>query len=514
MSRIFTLLVCAFSAFYLSAQSEMVIEPTDVGILNQTIFGDTTETGDRMDPDRVYVLRRDAPYLLSESMRWGGFHLRIKAEDGDGARPLLLFNVDAGGETLDQLFRLDAGADLTISGVHITCRDILGNTINRAIRMSGDGGTVRVDDCIIEEAGQSGFRLNADSIKLFVTNSVINRIGNPVSPNNGRFMDNRGHPIDSIWIENSVVYNLTSRFYRDGSGALLHNGIFNQNTIYNTGQHGLTFGEMDKISFTNNIVANQVFLGYDTSAVKYQVEVDTFEVGSDEFIIENNNFFVTDEIVAAVPAVDLLGDSLMTLGADDMFGPVLSDALSQTASPTTNIREILSFANPPPDPVAFISAVAVDTSLNAIEEAGGWDFSDLTPDNTYSQVGDQGIDRYTELHDFSYPESAISYTAGDQGQPIGADLSKIGTAVDEDYFITDNILYYPNPVRQSLFIQNLDQAELSTISIYNMTGQRLLHRKVQAVNARFELGELPSGTYVLTVRDYGGKVSSRKLIKR
>ncbi|NND07730.1 MAG: T9SS type A sorting domain-containing protein [Saprospiraceae bacterium] len=516
MSRIFTFLVCLFSFTALSAQSEMIIEPTDVGILNQTIFGDTTATGERMDPERVYVLRRGAPYLLSESMRWGGFHLRIKAEEGDGPRPLILFNVDAGGSTLAQLFRLDDGADFTISGLHITCRDILGNSVNRAIRLSGDKGTVRVDDCIIEEAGQSGFRLNADSVKLFVTNSIINRIGNPVNPNNGRFMDNRGHPIDSIWIENCVVYNLTSRFYRPGSGALLHNGIFNQNTVYNTGQQGMTLGEIDNVTITNNIIANQVFLGYDTSGVQYQVEIDTFDAATDAITIENNNIYVEDQIVAAIPAVNSDGDSLMALTEDALFGPTLSEALSLTASPTTNISEELAFNDPPPVPTEFINANAVDTSGadDGIDNAGPWDFSDLAPDANYSLVGAQDIDRYTEYHDFSYPESAASFTAGTAGQPLGADLSKLGTDVDEDYFITDNILYYPNPVRETLFIQNLDKAELSSISIYNLAGQLLLQRKVEAINARFELGELPSGTYVLTVLDRVGKVSSRKLIKR
>ncbi len=516
MKSIFTL-VLACLGIWAGAQEEheLIIEPTDVGVLNVTIFGDTTETGERADPDRVYVLRRGAPYLLTESMRWSGYHIRIKAEEGDGPRPLIIFNVDAGGETLDQLFRLDDGADLTISGLHISCRDILGNNVLRAIRMSGDKGKVVVDDCVIEETGQAGFRLNADSIKVFISNSIFNRIGLPTDPANGRFMDNRGHPIDSIWIENSVVYDVTQRYYRPGSGSILHNGYFNQNTFVASGDLCFTWGEVDNLIFMNNIIAHPMFLGVsiDTSSeLDYVMELDTFEA-SDNIWISYNNIFSSPAYDAAIPTTNADGDTLVS-GSSFLFDPVLSEALMQAASATDNINEILGFTDEPNVPVQFIEAITTDTSGtgDGLEGAGRWDFSDLSPDDTYSALGQGDIERYTSWHDFSYPENTASYTGGNEGQPLGANLTAVGTDA-EDYFISDNILFYPNPAREQVFIQNLDRADLEQISLYDLSGNRLIHQKVQGTNAVFHLLDLPRGTYVLTVQDYGGKLSSRKIVK-
>ena len=507
MKKLLTLLTLLLTAGFLySQENELIVESTDVGILNQTIFGDTTETGDRANPDRVYVLRRATPYLISESIRYSGFHLRIKAEEGDGARPLLIFSVGTGGETLDQLFRLDDGADLTIDGVHITCKDNLGNYINRAIRMSGDKGKVVVNNCIIEEAGQSAFRLNADSIKVFVTNSIVNRIGEPTDPNNGRFMDNRGHPLDTVWVENSIVYNLTSRWYRPGSGNMLLNGIYNQNTFFGSGISAFNWGHLGNLTFTNNILANGAYFGSDNDSFpEFVLDSDTLLNGIEAVNISYNNIYLGADYAEAVPETTVLGD---TIKYGPTFGPRLSDAVMSIASGTTIISEDLAFTDPPNIPTQFIAAGA-DTTF---DNAGEWDFSDLTPDDSYTAASGN-IDRYTTYHDFSYPEEAISTTAGTQGQPLGANIDGTQTGVEEDYFITNQILYYPNPVKETLFIQNLDRAELERVSVYDLNGVRLLSQKVQGINTRFNLAGLPQGTYVLTVRDQAGKISSRKIVK-
>ena len=190
------------------------------------------------------------------------------------------------------------------------------------------------------------------------------------------------------------------------------------------------------------------------------------------------------------------------------FGPQISNAMMASASSTTNINEVLEFANAPAVQQDYITSVYDSTAT-----FGEWDFSALSPDETYSQIGGQGIDRYTTFHDFTYSENATSFTAGSQGQKLGADLSNLGTAVKEDFFVRDNILYYPNPVQNQLFIQNLDKAELSLIEIYDLRGVPVRQQRVRSENAVFNLPNLPSGTYVLTVRDSAGKVSSRKLIK-
>jgi hypothetical protein len=510
MKNIFTFFAVILFCGWAQAQGEheMIVEPTAVGILDQTIIGDTSATGERNDPERVYVLRRGAPYLIGQTLDAADYHLRIKAEEGDGAKPILIFDVGDGGETPSQMFVVSSGGHLTLDGIHVAGQDIIGNYVSRLIRINGDKSKVVIDNCFLDESSQSGFRLNADSIKVFISNTIVTRMGQFNSPDNGRFLDNRGHPLDTLWVYNCVVYDVTSRIYRHGNdNAYLHHAFFDQNTFFGSGQWGLSFSPADELSFTNNIVANPVFLGFTDSIPRYAITIDTFREG-DLVDISYNNFFTNPEFDAALPAVaPNTGDTVKSVNGA-YFGPQISNAMMASASSTTNINEVLEFANAP-----NIQQDLIDNTYDSTATIGGWDFSDLSADAVYSAIGGLGIDRYTEFHDFSYSENTTSFTAGNNGQKLGADLTNLGTAIKEDFFVRDNILYYPNPVENQLFIQNLDKAELSLIQIYDLRGVPIQQQRVKGDKAVFNLPNLPTGTYVLTIRDSAGKVSSRKLIK-
>lgn len=516
MKRIFTLIFALGIAGIMNAQveHEMIIESTDVGIIEKTVFGDTMPTGERMDPDRVYVLRRGTPYLLGEIINVADFHLRLKAEEGDGAKPILILNVGDGINAVDQMFVASSGGHISLDGLHLAGQDVFGINTNRLVRINGDKSRVSVNNCYLDYSGQSGFRLNADSIKVFVSNSVIDRMGQLNDPNNGRFLDNRGHPIDSLWVTNCVIYDVTSRIYRHGGdAAYLHHAKIDQCTFFGSGQWGFTFSPSDELTFTNNIVANPVFLGY-TGDQRYAMTIDTFREG-DQIDISYNNFFTAPAFDEALPEtasgsdISMAGDTVYSVSGA-YFGPQISNAMAASASSTTNFTEVLEFANAPEIQQDFI-----DNTYDSTATLGSWDFSDLTPDDAYSQVGGAtvSIDRYTTFHDFSYSENAQSYTAGTNGQPIGADLTNLGTDVKEDFFVRDNILFYPNPVRNELFIQNLDQADLQSIMLYDLRGVPIIEQKVRSANTVLQMPDVPAGTYILTIRDKVGKISSRKVIK-
>ena len=515
MKRLCTLSVLLLWAVCAIGQNELIVESTGVGSLNEAIFGDTTATGERANPDRVYVLRRGTPYLLSGSIRWSDFDIHIKAEDGPGSRPLLIHAPSEGGESIAQLFRLDNGANLTIEGVHINVRNILKGFSERGIRVSGDFSRVVVDDCVIEEAGQSGFRLNADSIKVFVTNSIFNRIGEPEDPNNGRLFDNRGHPLDTLLLENCIVYDVSSRYYRNGgSNPFIINGIFNQNTFWGSGQTAFTFGSVENLTFTNNIAANSIFLAKPADGARYVIELDTFSQGETNVVISNNNFFTDQEILDATPAVNIVGDSVFAF-QDSLFDVYASLAIAATGSEATNITEDLAFVDEPPFPTQFLTTGSMDTLQDdGIEGAGEWDFSDLTANSVFSGLGAEPYDRYDTFHDFSYPSSAASFTAGTEGQPIGADLTGFTTSVT-DLFVENNILYYPNPAREVLYIANLNDLPVRNLVIFNLSGQALQRIVNPANNSILEvnLSNLTSGMYILTLVDERGNVSSRKFVK-
>ena len=508
-----------FAAFYANGQSEMIIEPGAPGVINAAIEADTIAGGDRADPNRVYVLRRGFPYVLTGTIEFRDFHLRIKAEAGEGARPFII--VDSGGEPVSQIFRTRGDASLTLDGLHISGRDILGAYNSRIVRINSDDAQININDCIMEEAGQAGIRVQGDNPRIYVTNSIWRNMGRPFNPDNGRMIDNRGVPIDTLWMENSVVYNVTSRVYRSSSSGEVANAIFNQNTIWGSGQHGIDLRGLTNLQFTNNIYYNGVFLGRDEedqdtledARFWIQTDLDTFDTTVNNILISNNNFHTDQEIIDAFPQSDPDGDVRISI-EDFKLGLILQAAIEANGTGDTNIDEDLEFADEPIIPLQFIMASVQDTSSGSeIPAANPWDLSDLTVDTDLSAIGTGDFNRYRQVHNFTYPETAASFTAGTEGQPIGANMELITSA--PDIFVENRVLYFPNPVKHRLYVQNLEKVDLELVSIFNLSGQQLQQfRNINDAVLEINTSNLIDGTYILTIVDQAGNISSRKFIKQ
>ena len=428
-----------------ASNHELVVESGSVGSLDSVIYADTLPNGDRADPDRIYVLKRSTKYILSQTIDWIGFALRIAAEKGNGARPMILFD--------QTMFRINYDTELVLKSVHINGKLTENTNSQRPIRMVGNKARVKIDDCIFDETGQSHLRLQADSLKISINNSIFTRIGDPIDPDNGRFIDNRGFLIDTVVISNCIVYSATSRFFNNWPGSHIKYGCFNHNTFWASGQYGFTFRTVDELYFTNNIVCNPVFLGETDLEAKYAMVIDTFILGETIIEVNHNNFFTSPEFDALLPDTLFSGDSVHSVNGD-FFGPHILNAIVASGMGATNINEELSFNNPPNVPAQFIAASAEESYDNA----GVWDFSDLTPFANYSEPG---IDRYAIFHDFSYPNTAMSYTAGNDGQPLGAHLNfcnypinlelSLDTLPNGNYIALDSIILHgTNMIADSL----------------------------------------------------------------
>ncbi|MFT7163114.1 MAG: hypothetical protein ACI9GZ_004315, partial [Bacteroidia bacterium] len=194
--------------------AQRIVEVAEgAGTLNEAIASDTTATGERVDANTIYQLARGGTYITWGSIENRDFHLTIQAADGDGARPFIQPGIPDGGDGSSRPFR--PRADLTLKGLSITNLDQLGGLNTRIIRISADSVKIELDDCWLNQDGQSAFRFDNPGIKLFINNSVISNIGVPLDPNNGRGIDDRGNDVDSLVIENTTFYNLTSTILRD-----------------------------------------------------------------------------------------------------------------------------------------------------------------------------------------------------------------------------------------------------------------------------------------------------------
>ena len=82
----------------------------------------------------------------------------------------------------------------------------------------------------------------------------------------------------------------------------------------------------------------------------------------------------------------------------------------------------------------------------------------------------------------------------------------ITLATTENKASTSEISIYPNPAKD--FVNILSKERLSSVEIYNMTGQKILESK----NTKINTSNLKSGVYMVKIVDIKNQTTSKKLI--
>src|SRR6056297_733715 len=151
-----------------SAQIRYIDVEPGIGTLNTAINGDTTETGERIDPlNTVYRLKRvENIYYISALISNIDYPLTVVAEEGDGPKPYLALKTDETGSTPSYCFR--PKGNLTLKGLHMTNKDDLGAVSMRIVRASADDIRLTIDNCWFDNAHQSGIRLDNENNSLYI----------------------------------------------------------------------------------------------------------------------------------------------------------------------------------------------------------------------------------------------------------------------------------------------------------------------------------------------------------
>lgn len=491
-------------ALNLNAQEPRYVDVAPgIGTLSTAIMADTTEDGARVDSfNTIYRLeRKEDIYLIDQLITNIDWPLTVVAADGDGPMPFLQLKTDENGDNPEYCFR--PKGDFTIQGLHMTNKDDLGGVENRIIRCSADGIKIRVDNCWLDDAGQSAFRFDNEDISLFMTNSVMSNIGHPNNPNNGRGIDDRGNNIDTIVFENNTFYNITSRIIRDGGGWIKYCKM-DQNTIVNTGQMCLSFGEIAGLDFTNNILRNAAFLATDTASGWYIFEIDSIgskldSLGFTQTInITNNSLYRDTSLIEAylndtTVIVPMANETAM---AFMMMNPMM-----------VYYQENVEFVDPPGGLQDFVDHQA-DPTLDPAD-ADDWDNPD--PPNT--------IYHLATPYDFGYVNSVLN-----NGSTMNTQMGDLNWEASNYVGVaprtadTGGLSVYPMPVHNQMTIGfSLDRAANVNIEVYNLVGSRVAsyesgyyqagsHTIAWDVSDRFE-----TGMYILRM-NAGNKSLTTKMI--
>ncbi|MBQ0147354.1 MAG: choice-of-anchor J domain-containing protein [Flavobacteriaceae bacterium] len=85
-------------------------------------------------------------------------------------------------------------------------------------------------------------------------------------------------------------------------------------------------------------------------------------------------------------------------------------------------------------------------------------------------------------------------------------------AIDNEIVNVDKLSFYPNPVQDKLFVQY--NKVISSIEVYNLTGQNVLSAKLNTKDGSVNLANLPKGVYVVNAKLADGTNQTFKVIKK
>lgn len=263
-SVVFTLFI-AMGVFAQANPHELIIQPptTAMAYLNDNIAADVDGTGARLDPDRIYVLKRNAIYYVNTTIRNTDWAMRMKAQDGVGRKPIIfVLRNTTTGTTPGRVFEVRGNLwlkDLIIDGYFEYDPSTIGNLQGALITETAQGFDIVADGCIFTNSSGNHIRTDSAPRVIKLTNCIFANMGYLGTSNfgAGKALDLRAGSCDSLIIVNNTFVNAQDRIIRHyGSTAKINYMKFDHNTLVNVmAFHGnLVLGKVGrKMEITNNL---------------------------------------------------------------------------------------------------------------------------------------------------------------------------------------------------------------------------------------------------------------------
>lgn len=235
-------------------QEVVIIPPGENGIIETTINGDTLNGG-RANPNRIYMLQKDAVYVMQSRILFGGgadttSTLTIVGEEG-GKKPIVVSTPLDDGD----MFRHNVLGNLKLKNLYWPSMATNG-TGNMLFELQGTDLRLEVEDFV------GGNQISADlfgvknvrgTIDVFIKNCYFRDLSKFKNPWNYAIIARGTRGIDSLWVENTTVANGGLLFLGTGP---INFAYFNHNTIMNVPKYWMYFEQWKEAYFTNNIMIN------------------------------------------------------------------------------------------------------------------------------------------------------------------------------------------------------------------------------------------------------------------
>jgi len=545
---LFVVTILLFLSSLNYGQSELIIEPfaTTQEFLEVPILADSTSR----PADRVYVLRRGGAYYMSISLDILDYTLRIKAEAGEGAKPVIYAFRNTNGSYNAQLFNVYTAIELTnisLVGWAEGTEDFDRN-VTRLVNVASIGGSINLDNCILSTASATLVQTSAAGGYVRATNTVFTHSSNLKQTNlgNGRAFDFRDVAVDSVFIQNCSFFNFTDRVIRHyNAKATLKNFFLDHNTFYNgLAEHGcLSLGRIEGgVQITNNLFVDNFLFGNDSTATQsdgrlvefaYTEEVgpsgaprmtfvgsvpnDTTAISWD---VRNNYYSISPSVQAFYDSHPELDELIpLTWHINKKLGADSVNAFTKVAAPVV-------FEDAPAIAIPF-----AEWFFKPIEQGG----AGKSKSNANFSL-DIGFDRRDIAYldgtlDLAYQTTSDAYT-GAQGYPVG-DLNwypdkkaawiqdPVGvdavTGLPTEFSLDQN---YPNPFNPSTkIVYNVPVQSQIQLDVFDVLGRRVttLVNEVQPAGqhiVNFDASQLSSGVYFYRLSTQNLTLSKKMILMK
>ena len=305
------------------------------------------------------------------------------------------------------------------------------------------------------------------------------------------------------------------------------------------------FDTITQLNFANNpSYSNDINMVFNLGGTLADLSwLDGYQVPHVSFHCENDPFASIDEGVVIVPTTgdivipDVVGSRVANhyntkWGNNDGFNQAgLSDTLTQMANAyNSNWNNSLNDGSLVYDGLYVFNTPAPDTSMNMFgmrgeHESAPWDWWD----NTLYGIQAEAVNGVPGVTSPAYfeadaindaPNMSASYarlhidTIHNYLNPRMYEALNLGasTGVDMNEIIEKTTQVYPNPAKDNLNIVSYAKL-INSVDVYNLSGQKVLSKKVNDTTTRLKTNSLSKGVYIVDVKTNVSSVKKKIIIE-
>ena len=337
------------------ASQDTIIVPGDIphttrqhaGALESIINGDTTNTGARINPNRVYALQEGHFYYQNSAITVtnpNGTLTIVGISDSAGTtKPVILLqpvigkvlgaNIVYGSIRMVNVHYQAMKLDGTLNGENFYCGTK--NQLAQSLTIDNclfEFSNIDLFDCTNESGAIGGWPYGA---KFFITNSYFRNMFEPSQWWSSRIFQCK-HPIDTLWIENNTIVGSGLTFLQQNE--LTDFAYFNHNTIINNKKNWLTSLFYRRYFVVNNIFINQNWVGEDTNETsggngprkEFQSTIDIDSVDANEGVVVQPKYYVGGDSTQYSPLLALSKISVFVSNNINYYDPLLMSGYYNT----------------------------------------------------------------------------------------------------------------------------------------------------------------------------------------